>query len=852
MRSLLSIIFASLCAALPALAQEAPHPADPELTALEQEILDDFLRKDLDHFSNGRRLDLNYNGRCDPQERALVLAVGAAIYHTRPGDLVDLALRDCPDREAFALHYRQTHPGPVKGQELRLAIKEEKALHDTASLLGLEEKGPWRERLKARLLEEEDTNRNGLLDHDELVLRGTTDRLLRRCFLRGVFCHRFDTNSNGMLEPGERLAVLNAVKEDLDLDGDGKVSVEELERLEVLPFSDWPEMTFPVPSRQRQLDIAKPLQPAYDRNGDGRWQLRELDEACRTEAALQEFAKTMRRPFSAETRDAFVKEFLACRDLNGNGRIDLVEIPRRPFLMDYVIPEYGPDPLDLLLWLRLSGNDPVFRLPETIKNDLWKPPFSLKRISQDPRIPPLLLVKCLNDILDHYDFNHNGRIDAEEAWAGLELEAFKGVLPGVFLCLEPAWIPKLVALYDRNHDGRLKPAEAFRLSETEKTWLLYRGWANLPAIRALDRNHDGWLDPEERQMFETEAVKRHDLDRDGMLNQDEIAKRLQEELCKQQLFGDLLTPAQQMEWDQTWALVRPVPGEPGSGFSLDCLSSMIFAAAPQRKATCQDIRDWHAFMLDHHDLNHDGRIDARELLEYRSWSNRWRDLAELRRLPATPASLPGLRQWALAHGDLDHNGQLTLLELESLRMTSYIAKGITTESNQDLFVLQKIDPEQATLAELTTIEAFASLIETLVRLHPEFDQDKNGTQDRAERLKFAQALLREGDRNGNGRLDYDESYRLLHQHHVTAEDATLIKRLEEEKRLQEMIRRQQEEQKRLEEEQKRRRQEEQRRQLEAQWLKKYDFNGNGKLDPEERTRAEADAKAGIQAPARDE
>jgi hypothetical protein len=37
-----------------------------------------------------------------------------------------------------------------------------------------------------------------------------------------------------------------------------------------------------------------------------------------------------------------------------------------------------------------------------------------------------------------------------------------------------------------------------------------------------------------------------------------------------------------------------------------------------------------------------------------------------------------------------------------------------------------------------------------------------------------------------------------------------------------------------------------------EWLKKYDFNGNGKLDPEERTRAETEAKAGIQAPARDE
>jgi hypothetical protein len=38
----------------------------------------------------------------------------------------------------------------------------------------------------------------------------------------------------------------------------------------------------------------------------------------------------------------------------------------------------------------------------------------------------------------------------------------------------------------------------------------------------------------------------------------------------------------------------------------------------------------------------------------------------------------------------------------------------------------------------------------------------------------------------------------------------------------------------------------------AQWLKKYDLNGNGKLEPEERTRAEKDAKAGIEAPAIEE
>lgn len=42
------------------------------------------------------------------------------------------------------------------------------------------------------------------------------------------------------------------------------------------------------------------------------------------------------------------------------------------------------------------------------------------------------------------------------------------------------------------------------------------------------------------------------------------------------------------------------------------------------------------------------------------------------------------------------------------------------------------------------------------------------------------------------------------------------------------------------------------RQQDAKWLKKYDLNGNGKLEPEERARAQKDAKAGIEAPAIEE
>ncbi len=42
------------------------------------------------------------------------------------------------------------------------------------------------------------------------------------------------------------------------------------------------------------------------------------------------------------------------------------------------------------------------------------------------------------------------------------------------------------------------------------------------------------------------------------------------------------------------------------------------------------------------------------------------------------------------------------------------------------------------------------------------------------------------------------------------------------------------------------------REQDARWLKKYDMNGNGKLEPDERARAQKDDKAGIEAPAIEE
>jgi Ca2+-binding EF-hand superfamily protein len=111
-------------------------------------------------------------------------------------------------------------------------------------------------------------------------------------------------------------------------------------------------------------------------------------------------------------------------------------------------------------------------------------------------------------------------------------------------------------------------------------------------------------------------------------------------------------------------------------------------------------------------------------------------------------------------------------------------------------------------------------------LYPDFARDANGGLTAAGRQALAKHLLKTGDRNGDGRLDYAELCRLWRQSAAPAEAARKI-------RERELLRRQKEAQ-------------------DAELLRKYDFNGNGLLEPEERARAAADSKAGIQAPAQDE
>ena len=201
-------------------------------------------------------------------------------------------------------------------------------------------------------------------------------------------------------------------------------------------------------------------------------------------------------------------------------------------------------------------------------------------------------------------------------------------------------------------------------------------------------------------------------------------------------------------------------------------------------------------------------------------------MAVSRQKPPVPAALPELQRWALENGDANHDGRLSLAELMFLNRYPRKMKQVNTEANKWLFELQKIgDPPS--MMDLNIFPAFTGLIHILEPLYPDLEKDERLALTPAGRLALAKQLLQMGDRNGNGRLDYEESYRLFRENLAKASAAREKRRLEAQLR----------------------REEEQKRQQEAEWRRKYDFNGNGQLDPEERIRAEADAKSGILAPA---
>ena len=838
----LPLMLLVLFAAGPVTAQEAA-PADPELAALEQECLDGIL------FGMSGN-DLNYNGRCDPKEKALVLAASVSdsdLDNSLDIDPLELALAYLNTRQPllfrenrkFHADYRRLHPGPFKGSELCPAIEEELALNSIAELAGISRLAGWRESLRERLAKEEDRNQNGVLDHDELVMRGAVDHALAVLFNREAskagtvdsnLCDVFDRDGDRMLNKAEHDAAVEIVKEDFDLDGDGTVSLGELQLQVNLPADIQVALKYPflshIPIKEQYAAFTKQFLPVYDWNGDGRWQPLEMAYAVRTERELARCFYRINHPrhFSPEAREIFIRQLLAERDLNGNGKVDYAEITSYDGTDDA---RSGQDQLSRLVAGRIAIANPPVSTKTLLR--FSRPPVSIKRLCQDPRLPAASLADCMKTLLALYDADHDGRLDNEEAWIGGKLdpllrERYARSKHFPTLAEQQIWIIWIVMAYDKDQDRRLSPAETLQASAIEMLWLNTRG---SESFHQLDKNGDDWLDFEERKPRIPEILKLHDINRNGILEEKELRAFVTEESTRLVFLSSRRQPPEDLaDWDKNRSrfdfdqdgvldLLQGIPD-----------TSMLFVFVKSREKRYSESRNWYDFMVKNFDSNQDGRVDTDEIKEYENFSAQWRELAVSRQKPPVPAALPELQRWALENGDANHDGRLSLAELMFLNRYPRKMKQVNTEANKWLFELQKIgDPPS--MMELNIIPAFTGLIHILEPLYPDLEKDERLALTPAGRLALAKQLLQMGDRNGNGRLDYEESYRLFRENLAKASAAREKRRLEAQLR----------------------REEEQKRQQEAEWRRKYDFNGNGQLDPEERIRAEADAKSGILAPA---
>jgi Ca2+-binding EF-hand superfamily protein len=811
--------------------------ADSELTAFEQEILDKTIQSYL-------TIDLNYNGKCDPEERALVMAASDYFDFDFDGDgrvdSIEFIAGESQrlDANNFLNNYRNANPGPVEGKTFRIAIETEMALDMIGSFNGVLGQPGWRDKLLLQLVNEEDKNKNGLLDHEELMMRMAFDKALLTLFGPTVR-YDFDMDGNGGVDKKERDVVFDVLKSEFDLDGDGNISCDELLLLEWLPDSirqgklQGPSLPLVCCFKQSLLAFSKKFLAVYDRNKDGKWQPLELAYANKTEITLRNFFYRLNNrdmPFSAKAREELVKKLLVYRDINANGLVDCAEIPYERWNPDH--PDFGPDPLDILIGCQIDSTVPS--VPHKIMESLRDPRSSIVRISQNQDIDPETLSGCMRSLLALYDSNHDKKIDNEEAWVGKAVEDFlrksfcKEKASNFSLKIRQIWIFKFTEMYDMNHDGRLDVAEALKGMELEKCWIeiLRLNEEN----KRYDKDGNGWLDAKERMALESKVRINHDYNHNGVVELRELKNFLMEEEYKTTLFKKkVLTLDEQSLWSKTRKMFDyDHDGRVDIGFFPE--SSMLYDRGKTGDLTYEDLCRWYQFMLTNYDRNKDGQVNMDEVYEYSKLSMLWRQLAQCKNIPPVPASLPGLQQWALTFGDIDGNQKLSMDELQQLVYFQEKRRQCPQlEFSKALFDLQKIDANNPSMAELSTMQAFQDAIYWLAPLHPKFSKKGFWGRSDAETLEFAQILLQTEDHNHNGRIDWDESTRLLIMNYAKVED-----RLQKEKQEQERLITQQQ------------------RQQEIEWLKKYDLNGNGKLDPEERARAEQDGKQGIQAPAIDE
>jgi Ca2+-binding EF-hand superfamily protein len=681
----------------------------------------------------------------------------------------------------------------------------------------------------------------------------------------------YDVDNNQHWDRAERAQLIKAFGKTLDLNGDGAVSLEELQEtglrfafMQQLNRQATPEekRRWLTPEARREFDATYLAAHAANRNGkwepeellagmewegepkklqaelEWRWVPEELLAGMEWETLLMkafrahpEFDVDGDKSMSPGERSALVAWVIENRDAGANGVLD----PKR---MDACVLE------ELLLQVGTAA-DPQKRAGQRAK----------------------LLAVC--------DLNHNGRFELGEAKVARTLYSsiIKDGDKPIERCRE-----LVVAEADRNHDGILDRQEAEQFVRREFAWT-----ALLGRYRQIDLDRDGFLSLKERAVVTQASLQRYDLNGNGRLELCELSAKWQDGYNKKVAFvahrcySALLGQALPLYTDEEIRLCEFATclcDIDGDGV-LDAEELVVLeklgefldqsppAKLPRGTLDAGKVRTFLNQALRQYDADKDGKLNGQEMqtgllltMALHSFLNSiGGNEAAARELdPNDDGVVSEAEQKAffaslLPDFDANHNGRIEPTELQEKiwfefllienlnefqiprnaagRMDAAARKTLLEKlvKRYDLNGDGKMD-----LSELQVKDQTDSMINGVSFLYPGFEAGENWILTEEKRIALETLLLKDYDRNHDGRLDLFEITILYHKLEGQAKVAEQkFRQHQEEEQVKAELAKQ-----------------------EAIWLKKYDFNGNGQLDPEERQRAEADAKAGIQAPARDE
>ena len=438
-------------------------------------------------------------------------------------------------------------------------------------------------------------------------------------------------------------------------------------------------------------------------------------------------------------------------------------------------------------------------------------------------------------------------------------------------------LARLTPLYDKNQNGLLDPDEARGLFDPEKAWLLF----NVAHYGDhLDADLDDWMSPGER-LAAAKRFPEYDLDKDGTLSLAELKAADQIDRCNDWLIqsGDTVTAGTRLKWppekgDQKRRLAElhafyDVDGDGRCSMeevklargmiNLFSITTKTPHSADTNGNGRLDKEEKSALIADYltaYDGNHDGCLSIQEMqmgLDVEREINRLIAYLRDREFDRNgdkfldPEDRKAFLAATVKDFDANHNGiadpeeclacikfNTALLETGAYkkrlidvdhRFDAAAKAVLLNEMVKDYDLNQNGKMELDELRELSVRNYFLTCA---LALYPDIEPEPNDVPDDEKINALEKRLLKDYDTNKNGRIESTEAERFYRRHEAAINNARYKK--ENPQALQEKARVAKEAQ-------------------EAKWRQRYDFNGNGQLDPEERDRAEKDAKAGILSPA---